>query len=80
MKFYFNMELFSDLGLYVYGEPSSVQFSGTVNDFKAADYGYFRVQSNGNLTKGEYRYLGYSLNGVPMTNKMCIRDRGVIAE
>ena len=68
MKFYFNMELFSDLGLYVYGEPSSVQFSGAVNDFKAADYGYFRVQSNGNLTKGEYRYLGYSLNGVPMTN------------
>lgn len=36
-------------------------FPAAVNDFKAADYGYFRVQSNGNLTKGEYRYLGYSL-------------------
>ncbi len=68
MKFYFNTELFADLGLYVYGEPDSVQFTGTVNDFKAADYGYFRVQSGGITRNGEYRYLGYSLSGVPMTN------------
>ena len=67
-RFSFNIELFTDLGLYVYGEPSSVQFSGTVNDFKTADYGYFRVQSDGTQKNGEYRYLGYSLSGVPMTN------------
>ena len=67
-RFSFNIELFTDLGLYVYGDPASVQFSGTVNDFKAADYGYFRVQSDGTQRKGEYRYLGYSLSGVPMTN------------
>lgn len=67
-KFYFNTELFSDLGLYVYGDPLSVQFSGTVNDFKAADYGYFRTQSAGKTIKGEYRYLGYSIQGIPMTN------------
>lgn len=66
-QFYFNTELFIDLGLYVYGEPASVQFSGAVNDFKAADYGYFRANGE-NSTKGEYRYLGYSINGIPMTN------------
>ena len=56
-RFSFNIELFTDLGLYVYGEPSSVQFSGTVNDFKTADYGYFRVQSDGTQKNGEYRTL-----------------------
>ena len=66
-QFYFNTELFIDLGLYVYGEPVSVQFSGAVNDFKAADYGYFRANGE-NSAKGEYRYLGYSINGIPMTN------------
>ena len=65
--FYFNIELFWDLGLYVYGEPTSVQFTGTVNDFKATASGYFRA-GNQNSAIGEYRYLGYSINGVPTTN------------
>lgn len=65
--FQFNTELFWDLGLYVYGEPDSVQFSGTVNDFKAAANGYFRAGSNENIA-GEYRFLGFSIGGVPITN------------
>lgn len=64
-KFYFNIELFMDLGLYVYGEPASVQFTGAVNDFTKADYGYFIENAN---IKGEFRYLGYSVSGVAMTN------------
>lgn len=66
--FYFNVELYMDLGLYVYGEPSCVQFTGSVNDFKAVDYGYFRSGSEAGSLRGEYRYLGYSINGVPITN------------
>lgn len=66
--FFFNIELFWDLGLYVYGDPNSVQFTGTVNDFKAAANGYFRTGESTKPTLGEYRYLGYSISGVPITN------------
>ena len=71
-KFNFNIELFWDLGLYVYGTPESVSFTGIENDFKPTNYGYFVSPSN-NL-KGEYRYLGYSLYGVPITNKRFPND------
>lgn len=67
-KFYFNTEIFCDLGLCVYGEPNSVQFTGTVNDFKAAANGYFRVDKAEHSTAGEYRFLGFSINGIPVTN------------
>lgn len=67
-KFYFNVEIFYDLGLCVYGEPNSVQFTGTVNDFKAVKGGYFNTIANGISTQGEYRFLGFSLNGTPITN------------
>lgn len=67
-KFYFNVELFCDLGLCVYAEPNSVQFTGTVNDFKAVEGGYFKTTLNGKTIYGEYRFIGFSLNGTPITN------------
>lgn len=66
--FNFNIELFCDLGLFVYGEPNSVQFTGTVNDFKATAGGYFRSGANSDAFIGEFRFLGYSINAIPITN------------
>ncbi len=66
--FNFNIELFCDLGLFVYGEPNSVQFTGTVNDFKVTNNGYFRSGNNKDAYSGEFRFLGYSIHAIPMTN------------
>ena len=66
--FNFNIELFCDLGLFVYGEPNSVQFTGTVNDFKATSGGYFRSENSKDAYSGEFRFLGYSIHAIPITN------------
>ncbi len=66
MQFSFNTELFWDLGLYVYGDPLSVSFTDTKNDFKVTEKGYFKNKNSSK--RGEYRYLGYSINGAPITN------------
>ena len=66
--FNFNIELFCDLGLFVYGDPNSVQFTGTVNDFKASSNGYFRSNNTKDAYSGEFRFLGYSIHAIPMTN------------
>jgi len=66
--FNFNIELFCDLGLFVYGDPNSVQFTGMVNDFKATNGGYFRSGNNKDAFSGEFRFLGYSIHAIPITN------------
>ncbi len=63
----FNVEMFIDRGHLVYGLPQSVTDLGYVNTFKQKDNGYFYSNGYGS-TRGEYRYLGFSVNGSVYTN------------
>lgn len=66
--FYFNVEIFIDLGLYVYGGPESIAEIGSVNDFKETQTGYFIQEKEDSTIKGEYRYIGLSTTGAPVSN------------
>ncbi|MZQ97511.1 MAG: hypothetical protein GT601_07525 [Acidaminobacter sp.] len=61
-----NPELYTDLGLLVYGSPFDLQ----KNDFKAVEGGYYR---HGNIP-GEYRYHGYSVDGNVFSNQRFPND------
>ena len=64
--FYANEQLFDHLGLIVYGDHSVVP----QNNFKEKATGYYRKSGK----RGEYRYEGYSFNGVPFANNRFPRD------
>ena len=65
--YFFNVEMYIDKGYLVYGEPSSVTDLGYTNSFKQTDKGYFYSMGVSG-TRGEYRYLGLSINGTVYTN------------
>ena len=67
-KVYFNVEYFIDLGLYAYGTPETVVAIGSVNDFKEVEDGYYIDTSSGAAIRGEYRYIGLSPTGLPVSN------------
>lgn len=67
-KIHFNVEYFIDLGLYAYGDPESVVEIGSVNDFKEVEDGYYIDSSSGEEVRGEYRYIGLSPTGLPVSN------------
>lgn len=67
-KVYFNVEYFIDLGLYAYGNPETVVAIGSVNDFKEVEDGYYVDTSSGAAIRGEYRYIGLSPTGLPVSN------------
>lgn len=60
----FNVEMYIDKGYLVYGDPGACVDLGYSNSFKQTPNGYFI--SGG--TRGEYRYLGLSINGTVHTN------------
>ena len=74
-KIYFNVEYFIDLGLYAYGDPQSVVEIGSVNDFKEVEDGYYIDSSSGTDIRGEYRYIGLSPTGLPVSNSRFPPDR-----
>jgi hypothetical protein len=63
--YYFNVEMYIDKGFLVYGDPASCVELGYSNSFKQTPNGYF--YSSGGI-RGEYRYLGLSINGTVYTN------------
>ena len=67
-KVYFNVEYFIDLGLYAYGDPETVVQIGSMNDFKEVEDGYYVDSSSGTQIRGEYRYIGLSPTGLPVSN------------
>ena len=71
----FNVEMFIDLGLYVYGDPESVAEIGSVNDFKEVENGYFVQETESGDIRGEYRYIGLSTSGSPVSNSRFPHDQ-----
>lgn len=61
----FNVEMYIDKGFLVYGDPASCVDLGYSNSFKQTPHGYF---CSGGGIRGEYRYLGLSINGTVYTN------------
>ncbi|MBE7067429.1 MAG: hypothetical protein E7385_07765 [Ruminococcaceae bacterium] len=75
VKMYFNVEMFIDLGLYVYGDPNSITDIGSVNDFKEVENGYFVQSTDTGDIRGEYRYIGLSTSGSPVSNSRFPHDQ-----
>ncbi|MBQ3848744.1 MAG: hypothetical protein II748_07855, partial [Clostridia bacterium] len=57
-----------DRGFLVYGDVNDLSSCGYVNTFKSVSTGYFS-SGGSSPVRGEYKYLGFSINGAPQTNK-----------
>lgn len=67
-QFEFNVEMYIDKGMFVYGDVKSTSFIGYTNDFKVVNNGYFLSSDQNNGLRGEYRYLGLTISGTIYTN------------